>query len=155
MEAQDARKSQANKTTCKTRSQIPYCLHKPECIGTTKPNRSVLITILTWQFPFNPVNVSNLHVKGTFVRGSLFPLLRHVVPLNDGNCRLTIHVIKGRCIRGALPHAFNIGIFKYGKSNPIFTTNLRTWMKVVTLLLTAIIGGIFNKQCEWLAWRVW
>ena len=84
IESQDARKSQANKPTCKTGSQIPYCSHKPECIGTTNPDRSVLITILTWQFPFNPVNVSNLHVKGTFVRGSLFPLLRHVVPLNDG-----------------------------------------------------------------------
>ena len=28
-------------------------------------------------------------------------------------------------------------------------------MKVVTLLLIAIIGGIFHKQCQWLAWRVW
>ena len=27
-------------------------------------------------------------------------------------------------------------------------------MKVVTLLLTAIIGGIFHKQCQRLAWRV-
>ena len=28
-------------------------------------------------------------------------------------------------------------------------------MKVVKLLMTAIIGGIFHKQCQWLAWRVW
>ena len=28
-------------------------------------------------------------------------------------------------------------------------------MEVVTLLLTAIIGEIFHKQCQWLAWRVW
>ena len=28
-------------------------------------------------------------------------------------------------------------------------------MKVVTLLLTAIIDGIFYKQCQWLVWRVW
>ena len=47
---------------------------------------------------------------------ALLPLLRHMVPLNNGNCHLTIPV-KGRCAREALPHAFNIGIFKYGKSN--------------------------------------
>ena len=49
---------------------------------------------------------------------ALLPLLRHVVPLNDGNCRLTIPVVKGRCAREALSHAFDIGMFKYGKSNP-------------------------------------
>ena len=49
---------------------------------------------------------------------ALPPLLRHVVPLNDGNCRLTIPVVKGRCARDALPHAFDIGVFKYSKSNP-------------------------------------
>ena len=48
---------------------------------------------------------------------ALPPLLRHVVPLNDGNCRLTIPVVKGRCARDALPHAFDIGVFKYSKSN--------------------------------------
>ena len=47
----------------------------------------------------------------------LLPLLRHVVPLSDGNCRLTIPVVKGRWYRDALPHAFNIGVFKYGKNN--------------------------------------
>ena len=41
--------------------------HKPECIGTTNPDRSVLIPIITWHFQFHSVNVSNLHVKGTFV----------------------------------------------------------------------------------------
>ena len=90
---------------------------------------------------------------------ALLPLLRHVVPLDDGNCRLTIPVVKGRCAREALPHAFNIGVFKYGKRNPTtikhITTTLGTLMEVVTLLLTAIIGEIFHKQCQWLAWRVW
>ena len=56
---------------CETGSQIPrdltYCSHKPECIGTTNPDRSVLITIITWRFQFHPVNVSNLHVKGAYV----------------------------------------------------------------------------------------
>ena len=68
------------------------------------------------------MNVSNLHLKGAYIRSkwepfhALLPLLRHVVPLDDGNCRLTIPVVKGRCAREALPHAYNIGIFKYGKS---------------------------------------
>ena len=67
--------------------------------------------------------VSNLHVKGTYVLKARAvsctpPLLRHVVPFNDGNCRLTIPVIKGCCACEALPHAFYIWVFKYGKSNP-------------------------------------
>ena len=40
---------------------------------------------------------------------ALLPLLRRMVPLNDGNCRL----VKGRCARDALPDAFDIGVFKY------------------------------------------
>ena len=47
----------------------------------------------------------------------LLLLLRHVVPLNDGNCRLKIPVVKGRYAREVLPHAFNIGGLKYGKGN--------------------------------------
>ena len=91
---------------------------------------------------------------------ALLPLLRHVVPLNDRNGRLTITVIKGLCAREALPQAFNIGVFKYGKSNPtaikhIYNESERIWMEVVTMLLTAIIGEIFQKQCQWLVWRVW
>ena len=49
---------------------------------------------------------------------AILPLLRHVVPPNDGNCRLTIPVVKGRCAGEALPHAFNIGVFKYCERNP-------------------------------------
>ena len=49
---------------------------------------------------------------------ALLPLLRHVVPLKDGNCRLTLPVVEGRCAREALSHAFNIGMFKCDKSNP-------------------------------------
>ena len=44
---------------------------------------------------------------------ALLPLLRHVVPLNDGNCRLTMPVGKGRCALDALPNAFHIGVFKF------------------------------------------
>ena len=103
-------------------SFLTYCSHKPECIGTTNPGRSVLITIITWHSQFHPVNVSNLRVKGAYVLEAspfhaLLPLLRHVVRLNDGNCHLTIPVVKGRCAREVLPHAFDIGVFKYGRSN--------------------------------------
>ena len=90
---------------------------------------------------------------------ALLPLFRHVVPLNDRNCRLTMPVGKGRCAREALPHAFNSGVFKYGKSNPttikLIYNKSENLNEVVTLLLTARIGGIFHKQYQWLAWRVW
>ena len=42
---------------------LTYCSHKPERIVTTKPDRSVLITIITWHFQFRPVNFSILHLK--------------------------------------------------------------------------------------------
>ena len=37
--------------------------YKPKCVVTTNPNRSVLITIITWHFQSNFVNVSILHLK--------------------------------------------------------------------------------------------
>ena len=37
--------------------------HAPSCIVTTNPDRSVLITIITWHFQFRPVNVSIFHLK--------------------------------------------------------------------------------------------
>ena len=45
---------------------LTYCSHKPECIVTTNPDRSVLITIITWHFQFHPVNVSILCLKFAF-----------------------------------------------------------------------------------------
>ena len=43
------------------------------------------------------------------------PWLRQVLPLNDGNCRLAMSVVKGCCARDALPQTFNIGLFKSNK----------------------------------------
>ena len=84
---------------------------------------------------------------------ALLPFLRHVVAFNDGICPLTIPVVKGHCDHEALPHAFNIGVFKYGKSNPTTIKHIYNESensKVVTLLLTAIIGGIFhNSVSDW------
>ena len=39
-------------------------------------------------------------------------ILGHVVPLTDGNCRLTMPLVKVRYARAALPHTFTIGLFK-------------------------------------------
>ena len=41
------------------------------------------------------------------------PIVTSRVPLNDGNCRLTMPVGKGRCARDALSHAFHIDVFKF------------------------------------------
>ena len=54
----------------------------------------------------------------------LLQLLRYAVPLNDGNCRLTIPVGKGRCVHDALPNVFNIDVFKYNKSNSTKTRHI-------------------------------
>ena len=40
------------------KSNLTYCSHKPECIVTTNPDRSALITIITWHFQFHLVNIS-------------------------------------------------------------------------------------------------
>ena len=68
------------------------------------------------------MNVSNFHVKGVAVLGEraisrASPNVTSRGAPNDGNCRFTMPV-KGRCDREALPHAFNIGVFRYGKINP-------------------------------------
>ena len=44
-------------------------------------------------------------------------MLRHVVPLHDGNCRLTRDAVKGRAARDSLPNIFDISMFKSGKKN--------------------------------------
>ena len=48
----------------------------------------------------------------------------HVTPivmshgaLNDGNCRLTMPVGRGRCAHDTLPHTFDISVFKTVKKN--------------------------------------
>ena len=42
---------------------LKHCLHKPNCIVTTNPDRSVLITIITWHFQFQLVNVFSVSVE--------------------------------------------------------------------------------------------
>ena len=100
------------------------------------PDRSVVITIITWHFQFRPVNVSIPHLKYDEPFRVLLPLLPYVVPLNDGNCRFTMPVDKGRCARDALPHAFHIGVFKF-----VFTIN--TALKHIYKESTNIIEGCY------------
>ena len=45
------------------------------------------------------------------------PLLRHVMPLNHRNCRLTMPLGKECCAHDALPHTFDIGVFETIKTN--------------------------------------
>ena len=49
----------------------------------------------------------------------LLPLLRHMVPHNDGNCRLTMPIVKGRYACDALPYTFDIGENKSVKKNKV------------------------------------
>ena len=58
-------------------------------------------------------------------------------------------VLARRCLTPSILACLNTVKATLPQQNK-FTTNLRTWMKVVTLLLTAIICGIFHKQCQWL-----
>ena len=43
-----------------------------------------------------------------------YPILRHVVPLKDENCCLTMPVFEGHCAE--LRDTFDIGVFKCGKT---------------------------------------
>ena len=58
--------------------------------------------------------VLNLHVKGAYVleARAVSRAPPFVTSRNDGNCRLTMPVGKGRCARDALPHAFHIAVFE-------------------------------------------
>ena len=98
---------------------LTYCSHKPECIVTTNPDRSVLITIITWHFQFRPVNVSILHLKYDYRARSesRFVCYSHCYvtwyPLTTGVVASQCPSGKGRCARDALPHAYHIGVFKF------------------------------------------
>ena len=54
------------------------------------------------------------------------PIVTSRGALNDGNCRLTIPVVKGRCARDALPQAFHIGVFQFVKT---ISTAIKEYLK--------------------------
>ena len=76
-------------------------------------------------------------------------LLRHMPPLNDGNCRQGT-----RCLTHLISMCFN-WVKNNSPTTKIFKMNPRTRLTVVKLLQTAIIGGISHSRCQWLAWRIW
>ena len=41
----------------------------------------------------------------------VFRMLFYVVPINNGNCRLTMRIAKGRSASDVLTHTFEIGVF--------------------------------------------
>ena len=63
---------------------------------------------MTLSLKFHPVNVSISYLRGSkrLQFNVLLLLLCHLMPFNDGNHRLKIPVIKGRCASDAPPNAF-------------------------------------------------
>ena len=61
----------------------------------------------------------------------LLPMLRHMVPLGNGNCYLIIPVVKRCCSYDALPQIFHTDIFKCGKNSSI-TKNI--YNEIVSLI---------------------
>ena len=92
----------------------------------------------------------------------LFTLLHHVVPLNDGNCRLIMPVVKGRCARDALPYTFDIDEFKsvYKHSTTIKHiynkfANIPEDCNVAFDINDCWNFPISHKRPQWLAYNVW
>ena len=132
---------------------LMYCLHKPDYIVTTNPDRSVLITIITWHFQFHLMNVSILHLKYEYgAKQELFrmllPLLSHMVPLTKDTMLVTCFLTP------------SIAACLYLSKNNFITikhihNESETIIEVVILLLTPMIARISDKWCQWLAMRVW
>ena len=132
---------------CETGSQIPnilfaqargHCDNKPRQIGLNH-DYNMTFSISPRECYYSPLKIRLSCSKQEPFR-VLLPLLRHVVPLNDGNCRVTMPVGKGRCAGDALPHAFHIGVFKF-----IFT--ISTAIKHIYKESANIIEGC-NVDCD-------
>ena len=130
---------------------LTYCSHKPECIVTTNHDIPVLILIITWHFHFHLVNVSTHQLRYVYraqseMRFTSYSDYHHVVSLTEGNCPLTILVIKGRCARDALPHFCNIGEFKSVEKN---STTMKYIYNESVNILKAVMMLFYTN--DWLA----
>ena len=132
-----------------------YCSHKPDCIVTRNLARSVLITIITWHFNNNPwVWVSSIQKGNMLFEARAISRATPIVmmPLDDGNCRLTMPVVKWLCCRDPLLYTFNIGLLKCGRSNStnsnLLPMNLWTSLKGMLLILTSTDERISLKWCK-------
>ena len=92
-----------------------YGDNKPQQIGLNH-DYNMTFSISQRECYYSPFKIRIWCLKQELFR-VLLPLLHHVVPLSDGNCRLTMPVGKGRCARDALPHTFDMGVFRTVKKN--------------------------------------
>ena len=96
-------------------AQAPgHCDNKPRQIGFNHDNNMAFSISHECQYSLLKIRIWCSKQELYHV---LLPLLRHVVPLNDRNCCLTIPVVNGRCARDALRHTFGIGMFKSVKKH--------------------------------------
>ena len=59
------------------------------------------------------------------------------------------------CAHEVLPYAFNISVFNNGNSNPTTIKHIYNESENLNESCDICGCGIFHKQCQWLAWRVW
>ena len=87
-----------------------HCDNKPRQIGLNRDyNKTFSISHREcWYYPFK----LRIWCSKREPFRVLPALLRHVVLVNNGNCRLTMPVDKGRCACDALPHTFDTCVFK-------------------------------------------
>ena len=82
----------------------------------------------------------------------LLPLLRHMVLFNHRNCHLSKPVIKGTFAHDPLLQTFDIGMFKWGKSNSttikhIYNESADFIESYMLLILTSVGDWILLKWC--------
>ena len=88
----------------------------PEAVKPTNHDFNMIFSISSRECYYSPLKI-RIWCSTLEPFRVLPPLLRHVVPLNDGNCCLRMPVVKRRCARDALPHTSNIDRFKSFKNN--------------------------------------
>ena len=129
-----------------------YCSYTPGCILTTKPERSALVTIISWHVTLHLKNVSVVPVNGEYgVRTeSRFTRFFHCYvtwcPLTTGFAASQYpswrDAVLARCYHTPLVTACLNVVYTVLPQSNIFTTNVRIKLALVTLLLTAIIARI-------------
>ena len=142
---------------------LTYCSHKPECIVTTNPDKSVLISIIAWHFQFHLVNVSILQLKyeyGARIEScsslssdcyvTWYPL---TTGIGASQCPSERDTALVTCYLTLL-----IGVFKSVDNN--CTTITHIYNESVNIIegsnvaFNEVIAWISHKRCQWLEMRV-
>ena len=132
-----------------------HCDNKPRQIGLDRDyNKTFSISHREcWYYPFK----LRIWCSKREPFRVLPALLRHVVLVNNGNCRLTMPVDKGRCACDALPNTFDTCVFKtvkiiyHNKTYPQLICKHK--LKVLILFYDAK-KRIAYDRCRRLAWRI-